>query len=79
MEIRTVKIKTTHDLRPIIELLDQIEEPVESIMLLIGIGAARSAELAAREADDTMQERAHGIMAACEKICEEWGITHGKG
>lgn len=51
MEIRTVKIKTTHDLRPVIELLDQTEESVESIMLLIGIGAARSAEFAAREAD----------------------------
>ena len=79
MEIRTVKVKTTHDLRPVIDLLDLTEEPVESVMLLIGIGAARAAELAAREADDTMQERAHGIMVACEKICEEWGITHGKG
>lgn len=79
MEIRTVKVITTHDLRPIIELLDQIEEPVESIMLLIGIGAAHSAELAAREADGIMQRRAHDIMTACEKICEEWGITHGKG
>ena len=79
MEIRTVKVKTTYDLRPVIDLLDQTEEPVESIMLLIGIGAARAAELAAREADDIVQDRAHGIMAACEKICEEWGITHGKG
>ena len=79
MEIRTVKVKTTHDLRPIIELLDQTEETVEAAMLLIGVGAARSAEFAAREADDIMQRRAHDIMTACEKICEEWGITHGKG
>lgn len=79
MEIRTVKVKTTHDLRPIIDLLDQTEESVESIMLLIGIGAARSAEFAANEADDIMLRRAHDIMTACEKVCEERGITHGKG
>lgn len=79
MEIRTHKVKTTHDLRPIIDLLDQAEETVEAVMLLIGIGAARSAEYAALEADDIMEQRAHGIMTVCEKVCEEWGITHGKG
>lgn len=79
MEIRTVKVKTTHDLQPIIDLLDQTEETVEAVMLLIGIGAARSAEFAVRETDDIMLRRAHDIMTACEKICEEWGITHGKG
>lgn len=78
MEFKTVKVKTTHDLRPIIDLLDQTEEPIESIMLLIGIGAARAAEFAARDADDIMQIRAHGIMVATEHVCEEWGITHGK-
>lgn len=79
MEIRTIRIKTMHDLRPIIEFLDQSEESVEAVMLLIGIGAARSAELAVREADDIMELRAHRIMTACEKICEEWGIIYGKG
>ena len=79
MEIRTVKIKTTHDLRPVIDLLDQTEESVKSIMLLIGIGAARSAEFAAHEADDIMLRRSHDIMTACEKIFEEWGFTHGEG
>lgn len=78
MEIRTVRIKTMHDLQPVIDLLDLTEEPVGTVMLLIGLGAAHAAELAAREADDITQERAHGIMAACEKICEEWGFTHGK-
>ena len=72
------RISTMHDLRPIIELLDQTEEPIESLMLLIGIGAARAAEFAALDADDVMQQRAHGIMVAVENICEEWGFTHGK-
>ena len=79
MEIKTVKIKTTHDLRPIIELLDQTEETVGTLIALIGLGAARAAEFAADEQDDVMRRRARDVMNAVERICVEWGPGHGKG
>lgn len=78
MEIRTVKITTTHDLRPIIELLDQIKESVPTVMLLIGIGASRSVELAAREDDIVAAMHAASIADIVKNICEKWGFTNGK-
>ena len=74
MEIKTVKIKTTHDLRPIIDLLDQTEETVAALIVLIGLGAARAAEFAANKQDDVMRRRARDVMDAVEKVCVEWGV-----
>lgn len=79
MEIKTVKIKTTHDLRPIIDLLDQTEETVDALIALIGLGAARAAEFAADEQDDVMRRRARDVMNAAERVCVEWRFCHGKG
>lgn len=78
MEIRTVQITITHDLRPIIELLDRIEESVPTVMLLIGIGASRSVEFAAREDDIVTAMRAASIVNIVEDICNKWGFTNGK-
>ena len=44
-EYETIKIKTTHDLRPIIELMDLTEEDAQGIIALIGLGAGRASEL----------------------------------
>ena len=78
MEFETIHIKTTHDLRPVIELLDQTEEPIGSLMLLIALGAARAAEIASHEGHDYIRQRSHDIMTAAETICLKWGLTHGK-
>ena len=74
----TIKIKTQHDLRPIIDLLDQTEETVVAMIVLIGLGAARAAEFAVDEQDDVMLHRADDVMCAVERVCIEWGIAHGK-
>lgn len=71
MEIRTIKIKTHHDLRSLIKLMDLTEETPEVLLLLIGMGAARSMELAMDEQCDTMLYRAKSIMDAVDQIREE--------
>lgn len=71
MEIKTIHIKTLHDLRQLIKLMDLTEETPEVLLLLIGMGAARSMELAIDEQNDTMLHRAKSIMDAVEQIREE--------
>lgn len=76
MEIRTIHIKTQHDLRPLIKLMDLTEETPEVLLLLIGMGAARSMELALDERNDTVLYRAKAVMDAVEQIRKE--NTDGK-
>ena len=71
MEIRTIHIKTQHDLRPFIKLMDLTEETPEVLLLLIGMGAARSMELAIDEQNDTVLYRAKAVMDAVEQIRKE--------
>ena len=71
MEIKTIHIKTHHDLRLIIKLMDLTEEAPEVLLLLIGMGAARTMELAFDEQNDTMLYRAKTIMDAVEQIRKE--------
>ena len=68
MEIRTIHIKTPHDLRQLIKLMDLTEETPEVLLLLIGMGAARSMELAIDEQCDTVLHRAKAIMDAVDQI-----------
>ena len=76
MEIRTNHIKTQHDLRPLIKLMDLTEEAPEMLLLFIGMGAARTMELASNEQNDTVLHRAKTIMDAVEQIRKE--NTDGK-
>ena len=71
MEIRTIHIKTPHDLRQLIKLMDLTEETPEVLLLLIGMGAARSMELAIDEQCDTVLHRAKAIMDAVDQIRKE--------
>lgn len=71
MEIRTIHIKTQHDLRPLIKLMDLTEETPEVLLLLIGMGAARSMELAIDDQRDTVLYRAKAVMDAVEQIRKE--------
>ena len=71
MEIRTIHIKTQHDLRLLIKLMDLTEETPEVLLLLIGMGAARSMELAIDEQCDTALYRSKAIMDAVEQIRKE--------
>ena len=74
MEIKTIKVKTTRDLRPFIDILDMTEEPVESILLLIQLGAARAAEFANIESNEKIEQRAVDIINAVETVREKWSI-----
>lgn len=71
MEIKTIHIKTSHDLRPLIRLMDLTEEAPEVLLLLVGMGAARSMELAIDEQCDTVLHRAKSIMDAVDQIRKE--------
>lgn len=71
MEIRTIHIKTQHDLRPLIKLMDLTEETPEVLLLLIGMGAGRSMEFALDEQNDTVLYRAKAVMDAVEQIRKE--------
>lgn len=76
MEIRTIHIKTSHDLRPLIKLMDLTEETPESLLLLLGIGAARTIEMAVDENNDNVMLRAKDILLAVEQIKKE--LEHGE-
>lgn len=71
MEIKTTHIKTHHDLRPLIKLMDLTEETSDTLLLLLGIGAARSMELAIDEQNDTVLYRSKTIMDAVDQIRKE--------
>lgn len=71
MEIKTIHIKTQHDLRPLIKLMDLTEETPEAILLLIGMGAARCLELAIDERNPDIALRSKAVMDAVEQIRKE--------
>ena len=76
MEIRTNHIKTHHDLRPLIKVMDLTEETPEMLLLLIGMGASRCMELAKDDQCDTVLYRAKAIMDAVDQIRK--GNTDGE-
>ena len=71
MEIKTIHIKTHHDLRPLIRLMDLTEETPEVLLLLIGMGAVRIMELAIDDQGDTVLYRAKAVIDAVEQVRKE--------
>ena len=71
MEIKTIHTKTQHDLRLIIKLMDLTEEAPEMLLLFIGMGAARTMELALNMQCDTVLYRAKAVVEAVDQIRKE--------